>query len=544
MDHLPVEVILKILRGSTDTDLFVFAQISRYLNSVATSHYLRRHTGVQRLDSVSLIFDGSRVISRMGTYRPAHRNPSVDILAFLSLAFDIKNLDQFVWEFLDPDFPNSFRTVIRHLHRLTAFLRRLESVRRVSLKMHQWTALLLKMMLRSGLLDEWTVAITDLFNACIEKLKMDPEGAEAFEVVDGFNSEAQCSLEDDPSRGIVGRVLERLMGTRDLTEPCSSWTIDNEGARFPMLNPNIACPLSSGARSVSELTKKFKISSTAFFDPPFFEWTYRFISFAPLISLALENLSYTAMWWEVIFSWLAVPLQHCLEELTIRECDHIQGLPLAEFLRNLRCLKHCIITESLLYSSPPDFVPFNLPNLVSLAASSHFLSIIRPKGFQAWKRLLNIPSPLTTLRIFPSHGYPTGFPVSITAVLEAYSNVPWIILDLNLNSRFHDFAISSDRCGGLRSRLRNQYGLVKELVISKDMISSVTKNFEDLAVFEGLKVFRVVGDAVRTTGGDDLENKDGWIHSIFLELLKRQCPSLELVKLEGADGEVVVHDLR
>ncbi|TFK67076.1 hypothetical protein BDN72DRAFT_859432 [Pluteus cervinus] len=80
--------------------------------------------------------------------------------------------------------------------------------------------------------------------------------------------------------------------------------------------------------------------------------------------------------------------------------------------------------------------------------------------------------------------------------------------------------------------------------IAKDLISVVTKNlcrgFGCVRGFKGVPGGWRCSSRCCEDDGDGLEDNHEWIDLTFLESLKWQCPSLELVELEGADGDVTV----
>ncbi|TFK66939.1 hypothetical protein BDN72DRAFT_916255 [Pluteus cervinus] len=399
-------------------------------------------------------------------------------------------------------------------------------------------------------LDRWTVAMTDLLNVCTEKLRTNPKGAEEFQMEGGLpmiqrSYEIERSWPKILAAGVAGFFT--TAPRRNPTLYGSSWyTTRRRKSQLTEADRDIL--LSPAARSTSGSTQKFKISCNALLHPPLCEWTYQFISSTRLTSFVLENLIYYSYYWGIIFSWLTPMLQH-LEDLTIRNCKFIRPRALAKLLQNLPHLKQCHI-DLHLHTKKRQVVSCDLPpNLTTFIAPSEFIHLIRPKGLQAREQRFKKPGPLTTLRVVVSCkndpcGYHRGScQAHMKEILQTYSGVPWIILDThrcseNYYSRLFVHCEQRSWVPGREEKLSDIFSRsVKELVMSEDHLRWIMMwNAEGISnlfgMFKGVKVV-IMGTATAT--------KTEWVsrQELVLGLLKSACGSLEMIKLKGAEQNLV-----
>ncbi|TFK67800.1 hypothetical protein BDN72DRAFT_960709 [Pluteus cervinus] len=577
LDELPLELLLRVLQHSRD-DIVTIAQVSRYLNSVAVSYYFPGRSEPHYLNSVILHFDDFRTtMSSLCTTRTVETNmtfTSGDILALLSIAFDIRAVGELVWEFTGVDYADPSRRLVKHYRRLALFLNRLRRVDKISLSFKGRNTRRPSHVIIPPELDGWTLVMTDLMNTCVEKMRMNPNGAEGFEMKGGLPIMGYTLK--IPKLGRHWRLDQRVVGflknmfkdaeTRNPTFHGSGWRVLRRGNKS-LSNADANIAISPEARLIAKSTKKFTISAEVFLHPPLCEWTYQFMSSAPLTSLTLEDLRYHKSWWKAMLTWLSNPLQH-LEEFTIRNCANVPAPSLARFLRNLRQLKHCIV-DIRFKDYPSDLISLDLSNLTTFVAPSNFLYVTRSNRFQ---RFLHRQSSLSTLCIVLSlqNDYRR-----VEVVLEAYSNVPWVILDLKRASCFDMEYSEWPTCLKQPKHTLDEkpmiprcYGVVREVVVSRDVMNflATTTGFkqrllEFLGVFKGLKVLRVQGSGnidktiitesttsqthvagIAGSGGDDHVYR--WVKPPRLDLLKGACGSLEVIELEGTDGKVVLRDFR
>ncbi|TFK67796.1 hypothetical protein BDN72DRAFT_74348 [Pluteus cervinus] len=356
MDNLPMELVLRIVSES-GLNLFVIAQLSRSFNSLATSQYFHARPD-HHIDSLTLHFDGLKTtVSPQCTFSKTFQ--ATDVLSLLSIAFDIQTVGKFVWAVISTDPLIPGRRLISYYHHLTTFLRRLKHVDHISLDFHgRETGRTVHIVLPSRL-DEWTVAMTDLLNACVEMLKMNPNGAEGFSVKGGL---PLIGHEAEPGREHWWRLNPKILGFfKHTPNPSLRGTDQGLNFRIPRITSSTRRIITSpGARSVLKRTKKFTISSSILLHPPLCGWTHEFLSSATLNSLTLDGLHYYEGWWRVMLPWLATPLQR-LEEFTIQRCQNVPAISLAKFLHNLRGLKHCNINIDPNYQPPVTFYISQVP---------------------------------------------------------------------------------------------------------------------------------------------------------------------------------------
>ncbi|TFK66934.1 hypothetical protein BDN72DRAFT_961387 [Pluteus cervinus] len=588
MDDLPVELIHRII-GRSAQDLFTIARLSRYLNAVAISYYFHGRLPRRHIDEITLHFDGHRTYmitqpneDNATTTKPKFSTQSpIDILSFLSIAFDIQTIGRFNWKSTGANTENRElpERLITQCHRLTVFLRRLDVVHHISLKFHDWNLRWYRMMPSSRILEKWTVVTTGLLNVCMEKMNTNSQGGEGFEMVGGCFPGVDYAIRHKRNWGLRRKGVAGFGETQNPTMHGLDWDIVRLGGD-PLMPSDMNVFISTGTESVAKSTKKFKVSSAMLLYPPLSEWTYQFLRSAPLTCLTIDGLFSFAEWWEIFFSWLSIPLRDRLEELTIQNCTHIRARSLADFLQNLRGLKHCVIQDTPTTQALKGNIFFSkLPELVTFTAPSDFLYFMRPKGLQLSKRLLGKPSLLSTLRIFPkcldSDGHADSSSSSscrshVEDVIESYSDVPWIILDFR-TSRFSDFAFKNAATGPVKrlDRTKKQpeapkacYALVKEVVVLENVISWMMRNTPSgeqcspgvWATFKGLKVLRIVGsqDVMTTIAArEEKETRVSWSgqednqYTPFFSQLRKVCTSLEVVKFENVlvDGQVVAYDL-
>ncbi|TFK71504.1 hypothetical protein BDN72DRAFT_436932 [Pluteus cervinus] len=564
MNDLPVELILKIIELDGYENLWIIAQLSRYSNSIAMPFYFNQGPDPHHLDSVILHFDGEwTTLSSRCTILKAEAIKAgivVDILAILSIAFHIQTIGKLVWVFTGLESATSSRPspdveLSKHYRRLTMFLGRLTRIDRIHLDF-KGDILSSPHSSFESRLDRWTVAMTDLLNVCTEKFQTNTKGAEGFTMKGGLHMVLGYEVERSRLEGVGAAVVSFVtpnVARRNATFDGSDWKITRlDGKPLSDVERNIN--LSPGARFVSGSTKRLKISYTSLFHP-LCEWTYQFISSAPLTSLILENLNYHSDYWDIIVSWLTPVLQG-LEDLTVRNSDFIQPGSLARLLQNLPHLKQCHVDIHLDIKQPQQVVSCNLPpNLNILVAQSDFLHFIRPnKGFQVREQRFKKPGPLKRLRVIVSCKYggcqhhQGSCQDHVKEILQTYSGVPCIILETqraseNYYSRL--FGVTEETFSDIFSRL------VKELVMSEDhmrwMMNWERKGASHVfGMFKGLKVV-IVGAPTRATGATNRTKSTRgheWVDSEVFGLLKSACGSLETVRLEGPEQNMVPHDFR
>ncbi|TFK66949.1 hypothetical protein BDN72DRAFT_843644 [Pluteus cervinus] len=583
MNDLPRELVLEIIRLDAYRNILTIAQLSRYLNSIATSSYFHQGPDPHHLNSVTLHFNGidttmpsnSGCTARNPKAIPAASEQSFDILTMLSIAFNIQTLGKLVWVFtgsrsgnIKPGQPIPTWQFTTHINRLTMFLRRLIRIDKIHLIFKVDIGVPPEWPHASGLLqlDRWTVAMVDLLNACMEKLKTNPKSVEEFQMEGPILMiQRSYQIHDDLRRRLgafVGFFKSTTEAKRNPTLDGRTWCISRPG-RLPLSEVERNISLSPDARSVLGSIQKLKISFEALLHPPLCEWTYQVISFAPLTSLILENINFYPYNCDILFSWLCPALQH-LEDLTIRRCHFEKPQWVAKLLESLPRLKHCHLDTHLSYYKirPQQIVSCNLPNLSTFTAPVEFIHLIRPKGFQVFvDRVLKKPNSLKKLRVVVSrdgdgfkHLRDAGRDY-VKGILQAYLDVPWIILDTEAVSQHYYNCVFAfpGSAQGLGKDKRVSVSLarvVKELVMSEKTIRSFVRwhmeGFLDfLGVLNGLKVVSVVAPITMTSAIDGREWMKGreWVNSGVFDLLKSACQSLERIglQLEGAGRRIVIH---
>ncbi|TFK67066.1 hypothetical protein BDN72DRAFT_961286 [Pluteus cervinus] len=585
---LPVELLLKIMHDPY-INLFLLAQTNRFLNSLVMNHYLPPVLpDPQHVENLWLVLSQDERFESVGINSKTHRadDSRVNIVAFLSIAFEIKTVGKLVCELADlykPVSPiDTVKLFIQKFQRLTLFIRRLRKITDIEFSFNIPELLDEFGGIPNELLGEWTSSLDDLIGACTKT------GCKTLHVSGGRFPRSWLEI-GNASQPVFRRLVRRLTNsfwpTTLVAKSSESTAMTVRKLSWEIIQHFDSSTLSvilssSGYPKVPANPHRWPSTPLATYiynHPPHSDWPYpQFFLTTPLTNLTINvgHSILSADGWEEFLAWFHIPLQPTLTNLTIHNCNEpLPARPLVKFIHKLTKLEHLTILPPFPAFHSMDSHPIALPNLISVCAPSDFLLLFCSIGSGTGipfgdLRSSNRPPKLASVQVIPTCQYGHGHAYDMVScqskvaeVLGGFSGVARVALDLRYCGP-GDFDISSASYPNSTTTTPPtsnpsiayppptrvyppSYRHVKEIILSGslmlfDLLSNDLMNL--LKVFEGFEVLTIVdtGTVFWPAGQDWLTVMNG---TDMFKTLKDKCRSVRMVRTERVDGEVRVRHL-
>ncbi|TFK62056.1 hypothetical protein BDN72DRAFT_849089 [Pluteus cervinus] len=430
LQDLPTELLQKIFvtNDFPRENLISIARVSRRFNSIAIPAVLALY-GIRQPSKQfkACVWCGTAV----QLFSEGKRG-KVDVLSGLALGFDITEVEELDWR-IDAERSYTMDVLFKDYGRLLRILQRLQRIKTASISFEglnyfsAWAG--------AAPIGIWRGLMEGILNVLVER------GCKSLVIYHG-SLVAQIFVKTK-KRGESEGVAVMVQRTKNLfgvstTSPTlegPTWKMARSKASVPMKLAN----LSEAARRSSQL-QRIHISSCMLLHPPLSHWTYSILATPSLTSLTLCGLEFTALEWEAILSWLAIPLKAKLVELTIERCHRFTtstATSLIEFIVQLGSLTHLRLGPPFPDVSNPDFKRtlqnFKsksgvesgdnvqvLPNLVSLEAFSDWIELLLSSSSPSQTQRSNLKSLYIRARTVFFHTYFNHLcPVALPPVLSS-----------------------------------------------------------------------------------------------------------------------------
>ncbi|KAF7293215.1 hypothetical protein HMN09_01199700 [Mycena chlorophos] len=339
---LPNELLIPVFENpSFPTEyLCLLATLSRRLHFVALPIYFRRHgmPDPSKYASFTLTNDGQ------------------DMLAALNMALYLTSIEEIHCVFPHPSC-SSILPLIPHVKRVTNFISRFPSVKRVSLQLDAQNSQC-NSAGDDAAVRAWSLAFGRLLNTLSKRRCTELTVRYGAYLTRTFVL-SSAKLPKPMKRAIraVKRALRRTIGGKD-------WEFQRVAEQGRERIPALAAPRSSKLTTLH-------IHSGVLVTPPCLPWTLSVLRTSPVVSLSLAEITLDKGYWRPVLKLLAKAAGPTLTSVSLCKLDNISDEEIFGFLRRLPRLKSLEIgSVNEKQGLPTHWTarPTRLPNLVSLIA--------------------------------------------------------------------------------------------------------------------------------------------------------------------------------